>query len=94
MKFGKMSSGCIITILVAQISPPQQSLDDGNGGKIFVYVETTQSTYTTPGKIEVNQYEKQSYVYTAPETNTYTYTKRYMFWINANGYVYRFEMND
>ena len=84
--------------LIASWGPPQQVMDDGQGGKIFIYSAT--QTYTTPGRATTNvtgtAYGAGNYAYgnatgyttyTPPQTSSYTAYR--MFWINSSGYVYR-----
>ncbi len=105
-------------LLIAKWGPPQQVLDDGQGGRIFVYTKVRQ--YTTPGSstthtdlnanastlgratysdygynptwdyrsnTNVSGYTDTYSTYTPPRTTTYNAYR--MFWIDRNGYIYR-----
>ena len=84
--------------LIANWGPPQQIMDDGQGGKIFIYSATR--NHTTQGRATTNvtgsAYSVGDFTYgnatghttyTPPQTSSYTAHR--MFWINSNGYVYR-----
>ena len=84
--------------LIASWGPPQQVMDDGRGGRIFIY-PTTRSL-TSPGHstttVTGSAYGSGSYAYgsatgyttyTPPQTSSYNAYR--MFWIDSNGYVYR-----
>jgi hypothetical protein len=84
--------------LIASWGPPQQIMDDGQGGKIFIY--STTRTFTSPGHstttVSGSAYGTGSYAYgTATGHTTYTppqtssYNAYRMFWIDKNGYIYR-----
>lgn len=80
--------------LIASWGPPQQVMDDGQGGKIFVYASNR--TFTSPGHATTTT---TGSVYgssiSAYSTTTYTpptsfgYTAYRIFWINDSGYIYR-----
>jgi hypothetical protein len=84
--------------LIASWGPPQQVLDDGQGGKIFVY--STTRSYTSPGSATTNMTgsaygigntvygNATSYTtYNPPQTSSYNAYR--MFWIDGNGRIYR-----
>jgi len=80
--------------LIASWGPPTQTLDDGQSGKIYCYQDTV--SYTSPGYATTTgnaylygnygNYQGTTY-YNPPQTQSY---QRYrMFWVNQEGYVYR-----
>jgi hypothetical protein len=76
--------------LIASWGPPQQIMDDGQGGKIFVYASTR--SFTTPGSATTTvygtPYAATAYTtYRPPQTSSYNASR--MFWIDQNGRVYR-----
>jgi hypothetical protein len=84
--------------LIGSWGPPQQVMDDGQGGRIFIYSAT--QNYTSPGRATTNvtgsAYSVGNYTYgnatgyttyTPPQTSSYTAHR--MFWINSSGYIYR-----
>jgi hypothetical protein len=84
--------------LIANWGPPQQVMDDGQGGKIFIYITTR--TFTSPGHstttVTGSAYGMGNYAYgtargyttyTPPQTTSYNACR--MFWIDGNGYIYR-----
>ena len=84
--------------LIASWGPPQQVMDDGRGGKIFIY--STTRSFTSPGHstttVTGSAYGSGNYAYgsatgytsyTPPQTSSYNAYR--MFWIDSNGYVYR-----
>ena len=86
--------------LIASWGPPQQVMDDGQGGKIFVYTYTRSRTSPATAKTE---YSGRAHSYgnglstrlkgtsttTFTPATTTTYTKRRMFWIDSNARIYR-----
>lgn len=71
--------------LLAEWGPPRQVLDDGAGGKVFVY---TNHTYLARDTAQTNGTITPYGAFSA--TTTYQPSGAYrMFWINSNGYVYR-----
>src|SRR5688572_17762916 len=84
--------------MIASWGPPQQVLDDGTGGKIFVY--TAVRSFTSPGqantRVTGSAYGVGNYAYgSATGVTTYTppqtssYGAHRMFWVNSSGYIYR-----
>ena len=84
--------------LIANWGPPQQVMDDGRGGKIFVY--TTTRSHTAPGSstttVTGSAYGYGDTVYgTATGHTTYnpprttSYNAYRMFWIDQTGRIYR-----
>ena len=98
--------------LIASWGPPQGVMDDGSGGKIFIYTQSRQ--WTTPGRAVTNVssygntygninmynnygnfnsfgtgYATATTTYTPPQVNGYQAWR--MFWINSNGYIYRWQ---
>ena len=84
--------------LIASWGPPQQIMSDGQGGEIFVYTQVKQ--WTTPGQAttdttaSANIYGNQIYgsgtsrtTYNPPKT--YGYQAQRVFWIDKDGYIYR-----
>lgn len=84
--------------LLTTWGPPQQVFDDGQEGRILVYIENFQ--WVTPGKSEtygtgfVTGYDnfiwgsvRSRTTYTLPQV--YNYTKYQMFRINQKGYIYQ-----
>ena len=84
--------------LIANWGPPQQVMDDGQGGKIFVY--TTTRSYTSPGTStttvtgSAHVYGDTAYgtatgktIYYPPQTTSYNANR--MFWIDQRGRIYR-----
>ncbi len=89
--------------LIASWGMPQQTLDDGKGGKMFIYTE--ERHYTTPGYSFSNTSGnlntiwggRRSYysfggsntfgVYTPPQTTRWTVSRT--FWVDKDGKVYR-----
>jgi hypothetical protein len=84
--------------LIANWGPPQQIMDDSQGGKIFIYSATR--NHTTQGRATTNvtgsAYSVGDFTYgnatghttyTPPQTSSYNAYR--MFWINSNGYIYR-----
>jgi len=69
-------------------------MDDGLGGRIFVYAASRQftspgrATTTTTGSVYGGSIDAYSTTtYRPPET--YGYTAYRMFWISSSGYIYR-----
>lgn len=84
--------------LIASWGPPQDIMDDGQGGEIFIY--SNERTYTTPGTSTTNTYGSASaFGNTAYGSATSTthhtpaqtsgYTAQRMFWIDGRGIIYR-----
>ncbi len=84
--------------LIASWGPPQQVFDDGYGGRILVYTQQRQwttpgtaTTYTTGSATVWDNYiwgsATSRTTYYPPQTHGYTAYR--MFWINSNGYIYR-----
>lgn len=84
--------------LIASWGPPQQVFDDGQGGRILIYTEERQwtspgqsRTYTTGRATAYDNYIWGSVTsrttYEPPKTHGYTAYR--MFWIDRNGYIYR-----
>ena len=84
--------------LIASWGPPQQIMDDGQGGKIFIYFSTR--TFTSPGHstttVTGSAYGTEHYTYGSatgyttyapPQTSSYNAYR--MFWVDKNGYIYR-----
>jgi len=84
--------------LLTTWGPPQQVFDDGQGGRIFVYIESVQ--WVSPGKSETygtgfaTGYDdliwgsaRSQTIYTPPRVHNYT--KYQMFHINQKGYIYQ-----
>ena len=84
--------------LIASWGPPQQVMDDGQGGKIFVYTATR--SYTSPGTATTTvsgsayAYGNTAYgtgtrytTYNPPQSHSYDAHR--MFWIDPNGKIYR-----
>ena len=84
--------------LIASWGPPQQVMDDGQGGKIFVYAATR--SFTSPGTSTTTVtgsaygYGNTAYgsatgytTYNPPQTTSYDAYR--MFWIDSNGRIYR-----
>ncbi|HNW40026.1 MAG TPA: hypothetical protein PKI44_06360 [Candidatus Omnitrophota bacterium] len=89
--------------LIASWGQPQQTLDDGQGGKMLIYTE--ERRYTTPGYSFSNtsgnfnsvwgrHHSGYSFggsntfgVYTPPQTTRWTVSRT--FWVNKEGKVYR-----
>lgn len=84
--------------LIASWGPPQQVMDDGEGGRIFIY--STTRAFTSPGRstttVTGSAYGTGNYAYgsatgsatyTPPRTSSYNAYR--MFWIDQNGYIYR-----
>ena len=84
--------------LIASWGPPQQVMDDGQGGEIFVY--TTARSFTTPGTSTTTVagsaygYGNTTYgtatgqtIYNPPQTTSYNAHR--MFWIDQSGRIYR-----
>ena len=76
--------------LIARWGPPQQVFDDGYGGRILIW--TAQRSYTTSGT-STTYGTDYGYIWTARTTynpaETYGWTAHRMFWINKDGFVYR-----
>ena len=75
--------------LIASWGPPTRVLDDGNGGKLFIY-EYGRS-YTSPGYATTQTYGTTSYpqyqtTYYAPQTSGYVASRT--FWVNSEGIIY------
>ncbi|MFZ6033199.1 MULTISPECIES: hypothetical protein [Melioribacter] len=72
--------------LIASWRPPQEVFDDGYGGRILIY-----STYISGNATIYDNYiwgSARSYsTYINPQT--YGYTAYRMFWINKEGFIYR-----
>ena len=84
--------------LIGSCGPPNQVMDDGYGGKILIYTQTR--TFVSPGHSSTyatgSAYSSGNYIYgTATGHTTYTpatshsYNAYRMFYINSNGYIYR-----
>jgi hypothetical protein len=84
--------------LIASWGPPAQVFDDGQGGRIFIYLTnrswTVQgsATTTTTGNATIdNNYiwgsARSITTYNPPQN--YGYTAYRMFWITSSGYVYK-----
>lgn len=82
--------------LIASWGPPQQILDDGAGGRIFVYSETQETII--PGTADTTRGPSMNIggmIYTPPAITTQQPTRierstsHRMFWIDRRGYVYR-----
>ncbi|MBM4348672.1 MAG: hypothetical protein FJ106_02115 [Deltaproteobacteria bacterium] len=84
--------------LIASWGPPQQVIGDGQGGNIFIY--STTRTFTSPGHstttVTGSVYGTRNYAYgsatgyttyTPPQTSSYNAYR--MFWVDKNGYIYR-----
>ena len=76
--------------LIAKWGPPTQVMPDGSGGKILVYSQT--KTYTPPGSVQTNVYGYGNFAtgYTTvnpPQTTSWQAHR--MFWVDRNGYIYR-----
>lgn len=81
--------------LIASWGPPQQTIDDGEGGRILVY--TTTRSYASPGSATTSVSESPSggsarTTYDPPRTVSFT-TDR-MFWIGPTGHVERWAVRD
>lgn len=89
--------GSSVSNLIASWGPPKQIIDDGSGGKIYVWAQT--HSFTTPGQAtttttgQATAYGNQVYgtaqsatTYNPPQTTQYTSDR--MFWVNSNGTVY------
>jgi len=80
--------------LIARWGPPQQVLDDGNGGKILVFTQTRSftspgtATTTVNGSIYGSGYNATANTTYSPPTTT-SYNAARMFWVNSSGIVYR-----
>lgn len=84
--------------LIASWGPPHQTMDDGQGGKIFIYTATR--SYTSPGTAtttvsgtaigsgNVVRGTATGYTTYNPPTTT-SYNAYRMFWIDPGGRVYR-----
>lgn len=90
--------GAHYSSLIARWGPPQQVFEDGQEGRILIYTQTRQGT--VPGKSQthtrgsVTIYDdyiwgsaKSRTEYIPPQT--YGYTAYRMFWINKDGYIYK-----
>jgi hypothetical protein len=84
------------TDLLASWGPPQQVMDDGNGGRVFVYTKTRSytapSTATTTANATVNPYNNTIWGTATTTYNpgqTYSWTSYRMFFIGSNGRIYR-----
>jgi hypothetical protein len=84
--------------LIASWGPPQQVFDDGYGGRILVYTLARYWSSPATSKIYVtgNATAYDNYIWgSAAATTTYYpsqiygYTAYRMFWINKDGYIYR-----
>ena len=84
--------------LLAAWGPPDQIMDDGSGGKIFVY--TRVRSYTAPGTATTQTsgtatasggtvYGSATSTTTYTPGQTYTWKIYRMFWTNKNGIIYR-----
>jgi hypothetical protein len=84
--------------LIANWGPPQQVIDDGQGGKIFVY--SNNRSYTSPGTSTTNvtgsayglgntAYGNATGYTTYNPPQTTSYTAHRMFWVDGNGRIYR-----
>lgn len=84
--------------LIASWGPPQMVFDDGYGGRILIY--TTQRVFIAPGKSTTyttgSATAYDNYIWGSATSNTYYtpsrtygYTAYRMFWINKEGYIYR-----
>lgn len=84
--------------LIASWGPPQQVLDDGQGGKILVYTEIR--SFTAPGSATTTVtgstygYGNTAYgratgytTYNPPQTTSYDASRT--FWVDQNGRIYR-----
>ena len=76
--------------LITNWGPPTHTMDDGDGGKLFIYeygrsFSTQGHATTTPYGLRSNPYYET--VYTPPQTTSYAASRT--FWINGDGYIYR-----
>ena len=72
--------------LIASWGPPQQVMDDGQGGKILVY--TAQRNFTTPGTATTSfSGSSAQTTYNPPQTSSCAAHR--MFWVSADGVMYR-----
>ena len=91
--------------LIAELGPPTQILDDGQGGKIYCYTSTKQihshgdsfttyqgtgQTYYGGGKTAYSTDSGTAYTFTTPGHN-YSRSRHQMFWVNDQGLIYRVE---
>jgi len=81
-----------INELIAGWGPPQQTMDDGQGGKIFVYIQNQQinlggSSMTLP-IVKSNPYMVGPITTIHDPGQTINLTDYKMFWINQYGKVY------
>ena len=80
--------------LIAAWGPPQQVLDAGQGGQIFVYSHDRQWTspgtaYTTGSATVSGNYVYGRVTTTYQPPQTHGYAAKRMFWIDRNRRVYR-----
>lgn len=84
--------------LIANWGAPQEVLDDGQGGKILIF--SAQRTFTSPAYststatgsgslIGTNYYGSARGTTTSYPAQSSGYTASRMFWVNKDGYVYR-----
>ena len=92
----KSWEGHHVSELVENWGPPAQIMDGGNGVKIYSYQSTV--SYTTPGSSStmgnVYTYDHGSTYYgstTHSPSQTQTYQRYRMFWVNTKGYIYRWK---
>lgn len=84
--------------LIMKWGPPQQVFDDGYGGRILIYTKIRQwtapgqaTTYTTISATAYDNYIWGTAISTTTynPAQTYGYTAYRMFWINKDGFIYR-----
>jgi len=107
-QFDKMINdweGRNINDLIAELGPPNQLLDDGQGGKILIYTSTKNihsygdsfttyqgsgQTYYTSGSTAYSTGSGTANTFTTPG-HSYSRSRHQMFWVNDNGIIYRIE---
>ena len=72
--------------LIAHYGPPQQTMSDGQGGKVFIY--SSERSFTMPGYADTQFTRSGAYTVYSPSM-TSSYNAYRMFWIGADGSVYR-----
>ena len=84
--------------LIASWGPPQSVFEDGSGGRILVYTQVR--SWTAPGSSVTRTtgtatvYDNYIWGSSTSRTTyippaTYAYSAYRMFWINSNGFIYR-----
>jgi len=74
--------------LIASKGTPDHVMDDGLGSQIYTYLETKSFTTGETMRIYTSKHGWQNSGPNLP-TQTFTNTRKTMFWINSTGKIYR-----